>query len=100
MTRRGRRNEKWAAPPGSGTQRKSAYLLRHTIDSNSPPLTDLECDIKLVWVVDCDDPLVCGLVLQVEVDLHGEHEHGNLPVKNSATATTEKVSWVVHCSCG
>ena len=42
----------------------------------------LEGDVKLVWVVDSDDPLVGGLVLEVEVQLDGEDEYGHLAVQD------------------
>jgi len=42
----------------------------------------LEGDVKLVGIVDSDDPLVGGLVLEVEVQLHREDEYGHLAVQD------------------
>ena len=44
--------------------------------------THLESDIKLIRIVDGDDPLVSGLILKVEVQLDGEDKNGNLPVQD------------------
>ena len=44
--------------------------------------TYLEGDVKLVRVVDSDDPLVGGLVLEVEVQLDGEDEDWHLAVED------------------
>ena len=44
--------------------------------------THLESDIKLIRIVDGDDPLMSGLILKVEVQLDGEDKNGNLPIQD------------------
>ena len=48
----------------------------------------LKRDVELVWVVYGDDPLVCRLVLVVEVELDREHEHRDSTVHYSRTRGT------------
>ena len=44
--------------------------------------THLESNIELIRIVDGDNPLVGGLVLEVEVQLYREDEHRDLAVQN------------------
>ena len=44
--------------------------------------THLESNVELVRIVDGDNPLVGGLVLEVEVQLDREDKHGDLAVQD------------------
>ena len=45
-------------------------------------LSHLESDVELVRIVDGDNPLVGGLVLEVKVQLHREDKHRDLAVQD------------------
>ena len=44
--------------------------------------TYLESNVELIRIVDGDNPLVGGLVLEVEVQLDREDKHGDLAVQD------------------
>ena len=44
--------------------------------------THLESDVELIRIVDGDNPLVGGLVLEVEVQLDREDKHRDLAVQD------------------